>query len=331
VIVVRLLSGETIVREVVLRHGVLLVGRGPESDLVVADPTVSRAHARVRIEGDGTAWIEDAGGRHGLLVGESRVERLAVTAGAPVRCQLGTAVLEVAFVPRDATLDLPAPVAGGPRRHGPWRALQASGYWAASVAGAVALMAASPEFWSPWEQGRATWITWTALAAAVGVLAALMLLMGILRVVGRRAPFRGGLRAFAIVAWTWVLVTIAMEALSYGLSVSAHGVALAVVGCAVPAASVAFLASLSRPGPRRRFFLAWMGAAGLFVAALQAAAALAARQAGTPAVDYAAAPPLAGLTGPAADLEPYLDGVRKTFRLAAERAAEERQRSDAAR
>ena len=41
--------------------------------------------------------------------------------------------------------------------------------------------------------------------------------------------------------------------------------------------------------------------------------------------------PVAGVTGPAADLDPYLDRVRATFRVAAERAAEERQRSDASR
>lgn len=330
-IVVRLLAGETIVREVVVRDGALLIGRGPESDFVLADPSVSRAHARVRIGEDGTAWIEDAGSRHGLRVRGTRVERMAVAPSAPLRCELGTARLELACVSPDATLDLPAPAAVVPRRHGPWRALEVSAYWAASVAGSVALMVATPEFWSPWEQGRATRVAWTALAAAVGVLAALFVLMGLLRIVGRRGRLTEGMRAFAVVTWAWVVVSVAMEAASYGLSVSAHGILGVVVASGLMAASIAYLAGVSRPGPRRRFFLAWMAVAGLFVAALEAAADLSARQAGTPSVDYDVARPVAGITGPATDLEPYLDGVRAKFRVAAEHAAEERQRSDAAR
>ena len=330
-IVVRLLAGETVVREVVVRSGALLIGRGPESDLVLADPSVSRAHARVRVGEDGTAWIEDAGSRHGLRVRGTRVERMAVAPSAPLRCELGAARLELACVSPDATLDLPAPAAAVARRHTPWRALEASAWWAASVAGAVALVAATPEFWSPWDQGRATRITWTALGAAIGVPAALFVLMGLLRIVGRRGRLTEGMRAFAVVTWTWVVMSLAMLAASYGLSVSAHGIVGGLVAGGVVAASIAYLASVSRPGPRRRFFLAWMAVAGLFVAALEAAAQLAARQTGTPGVDYQVMRPVAGVTGPSADLDPYLDRVRAKFRVAAERAAEERQRSDASR
>jgi hypothetical protein len=187
----------------------------------------------------------------------------------------------------------------------------------------------SPAFWSPWEQGRASKVAWAALATAVGVLVAVFMLIGLLRIVGRRVRLTDAMRAFAFVCWAWVLVTVVLHAASYGLSVSAHGLLTGVVGSAVVAASIAYLASVARPGPRRTFFLAWLAAAGLFLAASQAVGRLAARQAGTPAVDYDVSSPVAGVTGPATDLDPYFEGVRANFATAARHAAEERGRSEA--
>lgn len=101
VIAVRLLAAGTIVREAVVRHGTFLIGRGPENDLVIADPSVSRQHARVRIDENGTAWMEDAGSRHGVRVGGAPVERVAVPPGTSLRCELGAVQVELAALSLD--------------------------------------------------------------------------------------------------------------------------------------------------------------------------------------------------------------------------------------
>ena len=58
---------------------------------------------------------------------------------------------------------------------------------------------------------------------------------------------------------------------------------------------------------------------------------LAARQAGIPRLDYDLQPPVAGFSGPSADLDAYLGGLGTDFARAEQLAAEERRYSDAAR
>jgi len=51
-----------------------LIGRQPQSDLILRDSRVSRSHARILFERSGYV-LEDAGSRHGIFVNGKRVER----------------------------------------------------------------------------------------------------------------------------------------------------------------------------------------------------------------------------------------------------------------
>ena len=67
----------------------LLIGRSPASTLCIADPTVSRTHARiVAAANGGRARIEDAGSSHGTyLDGERVVGPALLRDGALIRAR----------------------------------------------------------------------------------------------------------------------------------------------------------------------------------------------------------------------------------------------------
>jgi sigma-B regulation protein RsbU (phosphoserine phosphatase) len=50
------------------------IGRQPESDLIIRDSRVSRAHSRIVVDG-GRYYLEDCGSRHGTLVNGTKVKR----------------------------------------------------------------------------------------------------------------------------------------------------------------------------------------------------------------------------------------------------------------
>jgi len=56
-----------------LAAGENTLGRGPDSVLWIDDDTVSRRHARIRVEND-RAVLEDLGSRNGTFVGERRID-----------------------------------------------------------------------------------------------------------------------------------------------------------------------------------------------------------------------------------------------------------------
>ena len=64
--------------------GTFLVGRSPDCDLVLADPSVSRRHARLLPRGD-ELLVEDLGSAGGTFVNGERVERAAAAAGDLLR------------------------------------------------------------------------------------------------------------------------------------------------------------------------------------------------------------------------------------------------------
>src|SRR5919108_3329102 len=69
------------------------VGRSADNDVTLADPTVSRRHARVVVT-DSDTLIEDAGSSHGTTVDERPLRgRVRLREGSVVR--LGDAVLRV--------------------------------------------------------------------------------------------------------------------------------------------------------------------------------------------------------------------------------------------
>jgi len=327
-IAVRLVVDGAVVREAVFRDGSAVIGRGPECDFPIVDPSVSRQHARVRTDETGTVWIEDATSRNGLRIGGQRVERAAVPAQGTLRCRLGAAEVELAVTTADTTLEMTAPTRTA---HGPRQALKTLAAWAAGIAAGASLLLINSSFWSPWDQDRLSTLSWLTLTVAVGLPIQAFILIGLLRIVGRRARLSDALRALAFVSWAWVLLTIVLEAASYGLSVRVHAVVTALLQSGGSAATIAYLASLARRGPRRRFFITWAAAVGVLLAGFSAVSHLAARQAGMPQLDYEVRMPIAGMAGPASDLDRFLDQVRADFDSAEESAVEERRESEASR
>lgn len=72
----------------------LTIGRAPASDIRLDDPSVSRAHAEILIDGGG-AGIRDAGSSYGTLVDGRRLAG-EVQLGPGMRIELGDCLLEVA-------------------------------------------------------------------------------------------------------------------------------------------------------------------------------------------------------------------------------------------
>ncbi len=92
-------------RRLPVRPGVL--GRGPASAVTVDDPTVSRRHALLRVEGD-RVTLEDLGARNGLLAGARRARGLReIRPGDEVR--LGRTVLALGVTPPPGTPAPPSP------------------------------------------------------------------------------------------------------------------------------------------------------------------------------------------------------------------------------
>ncbi len=79
--------------------GTILVGRSSSNDVCIEDSTISKLHARIRLDTDGF-WLEDAGSRNGTFVEGERVrtEEAQVYPGDTVR--FGTCSFMVQSTPR---------------------------------------------------------------------------------------------------------------------------------------------------------------------------------------------------------------------------------------
>jgi FHA domain len=322
VIAVRLVRHGAVVREAVFRDLPISLGRGAECDFAIVDPSVSRCHARVAGDDSGAVWIEDAGSVNGLRIDARPTGRAVLPATGALRCSLGAAEVELELASQDATVAIAIPSPATPVTDS---ALRAAGYWAAGIASWTAIALLDAGFWSPWEQDRQTKLAWLTLGTAISLPVVAFILMGLLRIVGRQARIGDVLRALALVSFGWVLFTLVEGATAYVLPVRLHALFVSLLGTGGAVASTAYLASLARPGPNGRFLLAWAAAIGALTLGLGAAGRLAARQAGIPQLDYDVSMPIAGVTGPASDLDTYLDKVRSGFEKA-RRAAEENRR-----
>lgn len=69
-----------------------VIGRGRTADMVVAEATISRAHAAVGFDEEGF-YVEDLGSTNGTLVNGARIERQGLKQGDEI--QIGRLVLEV--------------------------------------------------------------------------------------------------------------------------------------------------------------------------------------------------------------------------------------------
>jgi pSer/pThr/pTyr-binding forkhead associated (FHA) protein len=79
-------DGET----VPVREGTMVLGRGAEAEIRLADPSVSRRHAEVRVEG-GRVHLTDLGSTNGTTVNGRKVDRVNLSDGD--RVALGSAVV----------------------------------------------------------------------------------------------------------------------------------------------------------------------------------------------------------------------------------------------
>jgi hypothetical protein len=230
------------------------------------------------------------------------------------------AEVELAVASLDDTAEftpLPAAAPAG-------NALRATAWCALGLLALVARALLDPGFWSPWQQERASLLSSLLLGAAVALPVAAFVLVGILRVVGRKVPVTQALRAIALVILAGLLVGAIDSLAYYILPPRLMGMARAVLASALPIVFLPYLASLGRVGPNTRFRAGWAAAVAALVVASGFAGNLAARQAGRPSVDFGVQVPLLGRTGPATKLDPFLDGLLDDFETAQQNAEKER-------
>lgn len=100
--------GDEAEREVELGDHRLRLGRGPQNDVVLTDPTkaVSRVHAELRIEG-GKYVLADLDSRNGLWVRGRRQATIPLEPGVPITIGTYTIVLQGPATPAEETRDLP--------------------------------------------------------------------------------------------------------------------------------------------------------------------------------------------------------------------------------
>ena len=70
----------------------LVIGRGRSADLILAEPTISRAHAAVGYAAEGF-FVQDLGSTNGTMVNGAKVQRTALKTGDVI--QMGKLTLGV--------------------------------------------------------------------------------------------------------------------------------------------------------------------------------------------------------------------------------------------
>ncbi len=70
----------------------MVVGRGRTADVIIAEPTISRAHAAIGYDGE-EFFVEDLGSTNGTAVNGKREPRMKIVSGDEV--QLGKLLLQV--------------------------------------------------------------------------------------------------------------------------------------------------------------------------------------------------------------------------------------------
>ena len=101
-VLVRVVTGASRGREALLEAGTLVVGSHPDTDLQIAERTVSRFHVELSLLAEGVR-VRDLESRNGTFVGDARIESLIVQ--PPAEVTVGKTRIEL--VPAD----LPAPEA----------------------------------------------------------------------------------------------------------------------------------------------------------------------------------------------------------------------------
>ncbi len=81
--------------EIPIDRSWIVVGRGRSADLVLAEPTISRAHAAVGFDDESGFFVQDLGSTNGTTVNGARAERKPLETGDDIqmgRLQIGVAL-----------------------------------------------------------------------------------------------------------------------------------------------------------------------------------------------------------------------------------------------
>jgi pSer/pThr/pTyr-binding forkhead associated (FHA) protein len=76
-------------------HDAVTVGRGPEADIQLVHPMVSRRHAQMTLQDDGSFLVRDLGSRNGTIVNDEMLQEVARSVSAPAVVQVGPYVLRL--------------------------------------------------------------------------------------------------------------------------------------------------------------------------------------------------------------------------------------------
>ncbi len=323
-IAVRILRDGQPVREQILTALPVRVGRSADNDVVLFDPSVSRHHARIDRDAAGSLVVHDLESRNGVHVGPVSVDH--VRGGTLVRCLVGRVALEVEALSDEPTQEIRVGevLAFDQRRTASFHLR----YLALGMGALLLALVIASDFWSPWQKNRSGLLLTYAMGAAAGLPVVALLLLGMLRVVGRRVRIADTLKGLALVLAASTLVQILNLAAYYVLSVGAHQMFVGATGAASSLAAIVYLAGLRRPGHPWRFRLAWGAVAFLLLAGASVASRLEARRTGTPAVDHSVLPPLGGLVGPARPLARHWTRLESEAEAAGRKAAERKSRRD---
>jgi pSer/pThr/pTyr-binding forkhead associated (FHA) protein len=96
--------------------GGLSLGREDSCEVVIADPNVSRIHARLVLH-NSAVWVQDSGSRNGVFINDARVVRhRQISPGDTMAIGVHRFTLEVEKVDADPTEDLDFPVHSGSKK-----------------------------------------------------------------------------------------------------------------------------------------------------------------------------------------------------------------------
>lgn len=314
---VRIVVDGRVTREIVGSRLPLTIGRDPGCDILLADVSVSRIHARLE-ESEGEIRIVDAGGRNGLRVNGRNVASAAVTGS--LRARLGNVTIEVEHAPDDApTIEIAVREAGADRRRGPAHVVAAALSAGVSVAAASAI---DPAFWSPWNKARGIALLGDGLMGVAGAVGLGLALFVIYKALGRRVRIAD---TFSATAWASVLLLVT-AALRYLLYYAVTPGTLSDVGPAFTGVSAAIAVAILA-GVRRSPF-SWRFSGGIAAGTLAGLAltnwidAQTKVRNGVPWADFSVQAPLGSITGSARSLDDFLTNAGAVARRAHERAAE---------
>lgn len=321
-IAVRVLRDGRVVREAVLPSLPATIGRDPDSDLVLLDDSVSRAHARIEAGDDGGLRLVDLGSRNGIRVDDMAVD--AVELDRRLRCRIGLLQLELEPLRDTPTREVQARE---------WRrferrrnVLDQLRYLVFGVAALVLGDVVQPDFWSPWTHTRSIDLLGAVLGAVVLLVLAAGALFVVLKAFGRRVRLSDTLRALAFLAWLEPANHLLLLAAYYPLSPRAFAWFTTVTWVGVAVVTVVAMAVVCRRPPSVRFAAAWAVAALVLALGVVSTSALYARRMGQPNVDVHVQVPLAGHPGQSGTLEDYLQRVGRAARDAEDAAREVRAR-----